>query len=251
MKIKNIVLWALTIFFFLGTIVFLTTPGGAFTGILFLLCAVSSCPILHKVLKGVGKMSKKGALIAAVFVVFFTAVMVSPQTKDIDSTSNIEEIQTNNNSDNNSIANTQTNEQNKIDTANKPDSESVNEKDSQSIETVSDKKESTKSPELKVYFLDVGQADSIIIESEGHYMVIDVGENGDGDFVVNYLKDLGAKSLDYVIGTYPHEDHIDSLDDVINRFDVDTVILPEVITTTDTFSDVIDAISNKSSRVIV
>ncbi|WOO38103.1 hypothetical protein R2R35_06265 [Anaerocolumna sp. AGMB13020] len=176
MRIKNIVLWALTIFFFLGTIVFLTTPGGAFTGILFLLCVVSSCPTLHKVLKGVGKMPKKGALVAAVFVVFFTAVMVSPQTKDIDSTSNIVEIQTINNSNNNTTTNAQTNEQNKIDTANKLGSESVNEKDTQSIEAVSDKKESTKSLELKVYFLDVRQADSLIIESEGHYMVLMQGK---------------------------------------------------------------------------
>ncbi len=249
MKIKNIALWALTIFFFLGTIVYLSTPGGALTGILFLLSAIFSCPIIHKVLKDIGKMPKKGVLIAAVLILFFTAAMVSPKTSDFDSTPNIEETQTNNNSNNNSTINTQTNEQNKIDTANKADSESVNDKDSQSIETVSDKKESNKSSVLKVYFLDVGQADSIIIESEGHYMVIDAGENGDGDFVVDYLKNLGAKSLDYVIGTHPHEDHIGGLDDVINSFDVDTVILPEVTTTTDTFSDVIDAISDNELSI--
>ena len=60
---------------------------------------------------------------------------------------------------------------------------------------------------LKVHFIDVGQADSILIQQGSKFMLIDAGNNGDGKLVKNYLLQQGVKSLDYVIGTHPHEDH--------------------------------------------
>jgi hypothetical protein len=60
---------------------------------------------------------------------------------------------------------------------------------------------------LKVHFIDVGQADSILIEQDSKYMLIDAGNNADGKLVKNYLIEQGVKTLEYVIGTHPHEDH--------------------------------------------
>ena len=60
---------------------------------------------------------------------------------------------------------------------------------------------------LIVHFINVGQADSILIQQGSKYMLIDAGNNGDGKLVKNYLLKQGVKSLDYVIGTHPHEDH--------------------------------------------
>ena len=103
------------------------------------------------------------------------------------------------------------------------------------------------STDLQVYFIDVGQADSILIANQEHYMLIDAGNNEDGPKLVNFLKnDLGIKKFDYVVGTHPHEDHIGGLDDIINNFDIDNVYMPDVITTTKTFEDVLDAIDNKN-----
>ena len=67
---------------------------------------------------------------------------------------------------------------------------------------------------LNVHFIDVGQGDSILIQDGTHFMLVDAGENDQGDTVVNYLKEQGVTSLDYVIGTHPHSDHIGGLDDV-------------------------------------
>lgn len=98
---------------------------------------------------------------------------------------------------------------------------------------------------LTVHFIDVGQGDSQLIESDGHFMLVDAGENDQGEQVVQYLKNAGVTKLDYVIGTHPHSDHIGGLDTVINAFDVETVILPPKEHTTKTFEDVLDAIDEK------
>ena len=69
---------------------------------------------------------------------------------------------------------------------------------------------------LTVDFIDVGQADSILITNNNESMLIDAGNNEDGEDVVKYLENKGIKKLNYVVGTHPHEDHIGGLDDVIN-----------------------------------
>lgn len=101
---------------------------------------------------------------------------------------------------------------------------------------------------LKVSFIDVGQADSILIENNNHNMLIDAGNNADGKKLVNYFKENNIESFDYVVATHPHEDHIGGIDDIINNFDVSTFYMPEVLTTTKTFEDVLDALDNKNMK---
>ena len=103
---------------------------------------------------------------------------------------------------------------------------------------------------LNIYFIDVGQADSILITNNNSSMLIDAGNNEDGEEVVNFIKDKGIIKLDYVVGTHPHEDHIGGLDDVINSdLEIDNIYMPKIETTTKTFEDVIDAIENKGLSI--
>lgn len=102
---------------------------------------------------------------------------------------------------------------------------------------------------LKVHFIDVGQADCILIESSNQYMLVDAGNNADEELIISYLNNLGIKKLEYVIGTHPHEDHIGSLDAVIRNYEIGKVILPEKEHTTKTFENVLDAIEEKNLKI--
>lgn len=102
------------------------------------------------------------------------------------------------------------------------------------------------SNELLVYFIDVGQADAIYIKDSDENMLIDAGNNADGKLLVNYLKGLGVTSFKYVVGTHAHEDHIGGMDNIINNFKINTFYMPDAISTSKTFEDVLDALeSNK------
>lgn len=105
------------------------------------------------------------------------------------------------------------------------------------------------SGDLQVHFLDVGQADCALLETDGHFMMIDAGNNADADFIVEYLKNEGVEKLDYLIGTHPHEDHIGSLDTVIDSFDIGTVLMPKKSHNTKTFEDVLVSAKEKNLKI--
>ena len=113
-------------------------------------------------------------------------------------------------------------------------------------ETMQANQEIQDGEKLQIWFLDVGQADSILIQNGDANMLIDAGNNEDGKKLVSYFQSLGIESFQYVIGTHAHEDHIGGMDDIIDNFDIDTFYMPDAITTTATFESVLDSLEAKN-----
>ena len=102
---------------------------------------------------------------------------------------------------------------------------------------------------IKISYIDVGQADSILIQTSSQNMLIDSGNSEDGNKLVNYFNSLDIKEFNYVFATHAHEDHIGGMSKIIENFKIDRYFMPDVITTTKTFEDTIDALNSKNIRL--
>ncbi|MCM0650717.1 MBL fold metallo-hydrolase [Clostridium swellfunianum] len=98
---------------------------------------------------------------------------------------------------------------------------------------------------MLIHYIDVGQADSILIQVNGKNMLIDAGNRGDADTVISYLQKQGVKKLDYVIATHPHEDHIGAMSDIIKKFPISEFYAPKKTASTKTFENMINALNGK------
>ena len=79
---------------------------------------------------------------------------------------------------------------------------------------------------LTVHFIDVGQADCALLECGGEYMLIDGGNKDDSQLVVSYLEQQGVESLNTVICTHAHEDHVGGLPAVLAVYPTATILSP-------------------------
>lgn len=84
----------------------------------------------------------------------------------------------------------------------------------------------------RIHFLNTGNSDAILLESNGKFALIDAGEGshnprksvaykGHEQTVINYIKSIasdasGVAELDFVLGTHCHYDHIGSFEAIIN-----------------------------------
>lgn len=117
--------------------------------------------------------------------------------------------------------------------------------------TKSDKIDAKVKENFSVSFIDVGQADSVLIRNGNYNMLIDAGNNEDGEKLVNYFKNLGIEEFTYVFATHPHEDHIGGMDDIINNFKIDNYYMSNKLSTTKTFMDVLDALDGHNLKYTV
>lgn len=108
---------------------------------------------------------------------------------------------------------------------------------------------------LTVYFFNVGQADSsLLLFPDGMSILIDAGNQADGNHIAEYLKKGGINTLDYLICTHPHEDHIGGTDDIFKNLEIKNVCLPyldsEFYTPTKLYSNLLANIESEGSNII-
>ncbi len=104
---------------------------------------------------------------------------------------------------------------------------------------------------LKVAFLNIGQGDSIFIESPtGNQMIIDGGPGR------SVLRELGSvmpfydKSIDVVLATHPDADHVGGLNDVLENFKTDLFMEPGVEADTNIYTELKNKVEQKKIKTI-
>lgn len=97
---------------------------------------------------------------------------------------------------------------------------------------------------VQLDFIDVGQGDSTLIKSGDTEMLIDCGKTTAGLDVVQYLKNKGVTTLEYLVMTHPDADHIGGCYDVLTKFPVSMVITNGQSADTIAWKDVVNAMSS-------
>ena len=77
---------------------------------------------------------------------------------------------------------------------------------------------------FECHVLDVGQGQSVLIEADGHYMLIDGGGRDASSFVVSYLR--GIEKLDCIAVTHYDEDHYAGIIGVLKTIPCDLLVAP-------------------------
>jgi len=105
---------------------------------------------------------------------------------------------------------------------------------------------------LKVAFLDIGQGDSIYIETpDGHQMLIDGGPDARVISKLSEVMPYGDRSLDVVLATHPDSDHIGGLPEVLNTYTVSNFVDNGMASDTKIYKSLQDKISaNKINKII-
>lgn len=80
----------------------------------------------------------------------------------------------------------------------------------------------------EVCFVDTGQSDCILIRTDAAAVLIDAGEVGCEEAVCSAIKSRGIKTLDLVVATHPHSDHIGSMAAVFKEFSVKRLLIPDI-----------------------
>ena len=103
----------------------------------------------------------------------------------------------------------------------------------------------------EIHFIDVGQGDGMLVRTPEGDVVIDAGPSSSEDDFVEYLRAQKVSTIEYLVLTHPHSDHIGGADAVLEEFDVKRVILPDTDCTTSVYMKVMSLIEKEGSEVII
>lgn len=103
----------------------------------------------------------------------------------------------------------------------------------------------------KLYFFDVGQGDAIYLRTlEGNDVLID---SGPGDAVVSKLGQampLLDRTIELAILTHPHADHISGMIEVLKRYRVEKILLPDVDYDSQTYKELLALLNEKKVQIL-
>lgn len=106
-------------------------------------------------------------------------------------------------------------------------------------------------PAFSILFLDVGQADCMLVTCDGQHMLVDGGNVDDSRLVAAVLKRKGIDYLDYVVCTHAHEDHAGGLAGALNVCSFGTALAPVKTSKNIPFSNFVKYVKKQSKAITV
>ena len=76
--------------------------------------------------------------------------------------------------------------------------------------------------------INAGQAQSVLIESDNTFALIDAGQTDSGTNVVSYLQDRGARDIELLVLTHFHSDHTSETTKILKNFNVKKILIPNL-----------------------
>ena len=98
---------------------------------------------------------------------------------------------------------------------------------------------------MVVTVLDVGQADAILLQTEGKNVLVDSGLSDNADNLVAELKKLGVKKVDILVATHPHADHIGGMNAILKDFEVGKIYDSGQVTTSKMYQKYLKTVKEK------
>lgn len=103
---------------------------------------------------------------------------------------------------------------------------------------------------LSIHMIDVGQGDSILVQTPTNKnILIDGGDEDSKNIINSYLRQKRIKTIDIIIATHPDSDHIGSLDNVIKKFNVNSIYMPEQSTNSESYQNLINSCTDKNLAI--
>lgn len=107
---------------------------------------------------------------------------------------------------------------------------------------------------MYVSFIDVGQGNCTLLRCGGKTILVDSGEVGAAQTVIGYIKNLNIDTLDCVLVTHPHSDHMGAMTKLLYEFKIKDFIMPEIpekiIPTSRIYEKFLTAVSDNAENVI-
>lgn len=114
--------------------------------------------------------------------------------------------------------------------------------------------ETNTADKMTVSFIDVGQGNCTLLTCGGKAILVDSGEVGAAQTVIGYIKNLNIDTLDCVLVTHPHSDHMGAMIKLLYEFKIKDFIMPEIpekiIPTSKTYEKFLTAVSDNAENVI-
>lgn len=105
--------------------------------------------------------------------------------------------------------------------------------------------------DFSILFLDVGQADSMLITCGDAHMLVDGGNVADSSLVASVLQARDIDYLDYVVCTHAHEDHVGGLPGALSVATAGTILAPVIEADNKPFTDFAEAAAAQGVAITV